>query len=132
MIRSQNGVDLTAQHQEKIANFEAMSSRCVGREIVFREAEEAHRGIQSPPILRMSWPEILLLQMNKTSCGLDQTFEVTCIIRGRAQPEMFQDIVRFVITLFIPAAEETDVAWMPGDFLRSSIHRDAADFLNQS
>ena len=68
--------------------------------------------------------------MDKTSCRLNQTFKVISIIRFRAQPEMFEDIVGFVIPLLIPAPEKTDVAWMPGDFLRRRMRRNAAEFLN--
>jgi len=131
MIRSKDRVDLSAQEHQKIANFEAVPSRRVGREIGFGKSKEPHRRVQSSPILGMSWPEVLLLQMNKTSRRLNQTFEVIGIIRFGAQPEMLEDVVRFVVTLFIPAAKETEIAGMPRNFLRCGIHRHAAQFLNQ-
>jgi hypothetical protein len=65
--------------------------------------------------------EILLLQMNKSACCLDQTFEVIRILGLRPKPKMLEDVVRFVIALLIPAPEESQVTGMVRDIVRISL-----------
>ena len=59
----------------------------------------------------------LLLQMDESAGGLDQTFEVLPVLRRDriVQPHLFENVVRFVITLLVPALEKGAVIGMRGD-----------------
>ena|SRR5215212_1691495 len=49
---------------------------------------------------------ISLLQMHKSAGRLDQSFKKIGVTRIGFQPELFQDVMRFVIALFIPAMKK--------------------------
>ena len=51
----------------------------------------------------------LFLQMNKRPRGLNQSLEEVCVLGFRLEPEMLQHIVCFVISLLIPALEESQI-----------------------
>jgi hypothetical protein len=48
----------------------------------------------------------IFLEMNERARGLDETLEEIGVARIRFQPKLFQDIVRFVVALFIPTTKE--------------------------
>src|SRR5437762_5640577 len=54
----------------------------------------------------------LLLKMNKTASGLDQSLEEIRIARIGFQPKLLEDIVRFVVALFVPAMKKRTIKWM--------------------
>ena len=60
----------------------------------------------------MRWVLEIFLQMNESTSGLDQPFEKIRIVRTSFQPKLFQDIVRFIVMLFIPTLKERQVKWM--------------------
>ena len=78
-------------------------------EIGHAEMKEAHRRPKTPAVLGMIRSEKLFLQMDKRAGDLDQPFEETVILIAALQPEMFENIVRFVITLLIETAKVTQV-----------------------
>ena len=51
----------------------------------------------------------VLLQMNKRARRLDQSLEEIRVGRFTVEPKLFQDIVRFVILLFVPAMKKRAV-----------------------
>ena len=51
----------------------------------------------------------ILLEMDERARGLDQSFEKIIVARVVVQPEMLEDVVRFVVTLLVPAAKEGPV-----------------------
>jgi hypothetical protein len=55
---------------------------------------------------------MLLLQMHKATRRLDQSLEIIRVVRFRPQPEMLEDVVRFVVALFIPTAKKAYVTRM--------------------
>ena len=55
-------------------------------------------------------PQKLLLQMNESSRQLDQSFVKSVVWSAIAKPEIFQDIVRLVIALFVEAREKARVS----------------------
>jgi len=64
----------------------------------------------------------LLLKMNKTASGLDQSLEEIRIARIGFQPKLLENVVRFVITLFIPTVEKCPIKWMLCHIGLASIH----------
>lgn len=131
MPGSENRIDLAAEQAEKALDVKSMSHRRVGQEIFFCEPKQPSRRVHPPPILRVGRPRVLFLQMHKSARGLDQPFEVIRVLRFGPQPEMLQDIVRFVVALLIPAAEKAHVARMLRDVARPGEVRRAAQFFHQ-
>ena len=75
---------------------------------------------------------MLLLQMHKAPRGLDQTLEIIRVVGLRAQPEMLEDVVRFVVTLLIPTAKKAHVTGMIRNLVGCLFRRWAAQLLDES
>ena len=54
----------------------------------------------------------VFLQMHKSAGCLDQSFEKIIIGRVFIQPDLFEDIVRFIILLIAPALEVGAIKWV--------------------
>ena len=131
VIGSKDRVDLLSDEMEKRFKVESMPRWRIRRQIVFREPEQTHRRIEPPAVFRVVRPLIVLLQMDKPARGLDQAFEIIRVLRFRPQPEMLKDVVRLIVALFIPAAEEAEITGMLRDVVRRGIGRSAAHFLEE-
>jgi hypothetical protein len=59
----------------------------------------------------------LLLQMNKGARGLNQALEILRVVGGRCllEPDLLEDIVRFVVALLVPTAKKCAVIRMVDD-----------------
>lgn len=132
MFPGEDGVDLRPEHLQKPIDGKPMPGRREGGEIFFREPKQSHRGIHPPPILRVSWPRMLFLQMNKRAGRLDESFEIIRVRGFRPQPKVLEHVMRVVVTLLIPAAKESEIARMPRDFVGRVLRRRAARFGDQS
>ncbi len=132
MIGGENAIYLPSEETEKILDIKAVPRRPERREISLGQPKQPHRRIHPPPILRVRRSRILFLQMDEPACRLDQPLEIIRILRFCPQPEVLEHIVCFVIALLIPAAEEADVTWMPGNFGRRLLRRGAAQLFYQS
>jgi len=82
------------------------------REIFFGELKKAHGWLQRRPCFGCAGCSKLLLQMNKGAGSLDQSLEVICIARIGFEPKLFENVVRFVVTPFVPAPEKGVIKWM--------------------
>src|SRR5215469_12846495 len=91
------------------------------RQVLICELEQTHRGRQAPAVLGVQRMFVILLQMHKGASGLNQTLEKIRVRRFGVEPKLLQDIVRFVITLFIPATEERAVKGVLRDGCRGRI-----------
>jgi len=74
---------------------------------------------------------MLLLQVHKAARGLNQSFEIIRVVRFRTQPEMLEDVMRFVVALLIPTAKKADVAGMFCNLVRRLLRRRAAQLLDE-
>jgi len=83
--------------------------RAEPRQVPLSKPEQAHRRRQTPAVLRVGWVFESLLKMNKSARCLDQSLEEIRIARIGLQPKLLEDIVRFVITLFVPTTEKRAV-----------------------
>lgn len=79
----------------------------------------------------MLGPLVLLLQMDEPARRLDQPFEIIRIFRFRLQPEMFEDVVGFVIALLVPATKEAEITRVRGHVVRRSLRRLTAQLLEE-
>ena len=131
MIRGENRIDMSPEEPEKTLDIQPMPHGREGREIFFRQPEQTNRRVHSPPIFRVGRPHMLLLQMDETAGRLDEPLEIICVLRFRPQPEMLEDVVRFVVALFIPATKKAKVTGMLRDFVGRFISRGAAQLFHQ-
>ena len=95
-----------AQKLEECRDIKSVPDRGVGREILFRELKKSHRRLQTPAVFRMRRMFEILLEMNKRACRLNKALEKVGVGRICFQPQLLQNIVRFVIALFIPALKK--------------------------
>jgi hypothetical protein len=100
---------------------QVMSCGSKRRQILFREAKQTNCGTEPSPMLRVRRMFVMLLQMDEGTRGLDKAFEILRVFRRDriVKPHLFQDIVCFVIMLFVPTPEESAVIRMRGDFSRA-------------
>jgi len=85
---------------------ESMMSRSEDRQVLFRQLEEFNSRPQTPAVFCMRWMFEILLKMHERAGGLNQSFEEIVVIAIAVQPNLLQHVVRFVVTLLIPAAKE--------------------------
>ena len=87
-------------------------SRTEFRQVFFRQLEEFNGRAQTPAVLCVRWMFEVLLKMDESACRLNQSFEEIVVLSVAIQPKLFQHIVRFVVTLFIPATKERAIKRM--------------------
>src|SRR6266536_1406103 len=75
-------------------------------QILLSEPEQTHCRRQTPAMLRVRWVFESLLKMNESAGRLDQAFEVIRITRFRFQPKLLENVMSFVITLWVSAMEK--------------------------
>src|SRR5438046_953525 len=87
-------------------------SRTEFRQVFFRQLEEFNGRAQTPAVLCVRWVFEVLLEMDESARRLHQSFEETVVLGVAIQPKLFQHIVRFVVTLLVPAAKKRAIKWM--------------------
>ena len=87
-------------------------SRTEFRQVFFRQLEEFNGRAQTPAVLCVRWVFEVLLEMDESARGLNQSFEEIVVLGVAIQPKLFQHIVRFVVTLLVPAAKKPAIKWM--------------------
>jgi hypothetical protein len=95
--------------RDRPADIQAQTSRLKICEISDRQVKKPHGRPQPAPVFRMIGPLRLLLEMHKRSRELDQSLEVGVILPRFPEPQVFQDIVRLVVLLFIKTCEVTPI-----------------------
>lgn len=103
---------MPVQELEHARHVEAVTRRRERSEILGGETKEPQSGRKPATVDAMRRKFEVLLQMHERARGLDKSFEIGGIVRSRLQPEMFEDVVRFVIALLVPASEKTPVTGM--------------------
>ena len=63
-------------------------------------------------MLGVRWVFEILLEMDESARRLNQSFEEIVLLGVAIQPKLFQHIVRFVVTLLVPAAKKRAIKWM--------------------
>ncbi len=101
--------DVRFAEGDERGDVEAMMCGGERRKIFYAEREEARGGAEAASILGVVGPEMLFLQMDEGAGDLDEAFEKGMVGTFRAQPELLEDIVGFVVFAAIKAGEETRV-----------------------
>ena len=76
------------------------------KEIFLRELKQSYSRLQAAAVLWMRRMFEVFFQMNKCACRLNKPLEEISVVRIRFQPQLLQNIMRFVVALFIPTTEE--------------------------
>src|SRR5262249_14462605 len=87
-------------------------SRCESGQILFRQFEQFHGRSQTPSVFGMGWVLEILLQVHESAGSLDQSFKKTVVGRVIVKPKLLEHIVRFIVTLLIPASKIGAIKWM--------------------
>ena len=90
------------------------------RKVFLGQFEKFHRRTQTPAVFRVSRMFEMFLEMDERARRLNQSFEKIIIVRVVVQPEMFENIVRFVITLLVPASKKRAVKGIVRDVTRKN------------
>jgi len=87
-------------------------SRSEARQVFFRQLEELNGRTQTAAVLSMRWMFEVLLKMHKGPGGLNQSFEKIIIVGVAIEPNLLQNVVRLVVTLFVPTAKKRAIKRM--------------------
>src|SRR5205814_9049551 len=79
------------------------------RQILFRELEQTRRRRQTPAVLGVRWLFESLPKVHESAGCLDQPLKEIRIARFGLQPKLLEDVVLFLITLFVPTTEKRAV-----------------------
>ena len=90
-------------------------------QIIFRQAKQPDGRRQAPCVFGMRRMLEVLLQMNKCARRLDQPLEKNRVNQLGVEPDLLEHIVRFIITLFVPALEKSAIKGMFLDRNRGKI-----------
>ena len=112
-----NHVRMATEHFSELRQIELVPLRTQRGQVHFREAEQPNGRSQPASMFRMSWMFELLLQMHKSAGGLNQAFEILRIFGSRRllEPDLLENIVRLVVSPFVPAVKECTIIRMVGD-----------------
>ena len=105
-------------------------SRTEFRQVFFRQLEELNGRAQTPAVLGVRWVFEILLEMDEGARRLNQSFEEIVLLGVAIQPKLFQHIVRFVVTLLVPAAKKRAIKWM-GRYVAGRIDLVAFEFADK-
>lgn len=125
-------LDLRLQELAKSGDIQPLMSRRKDRQIFFRESKQTHGWPQTPAVLGMQRLFEVFLQMNKSTSCLNQAFEEIIVVSVTVQPKLLEDVVRFKVTLLVPALKICTVKWMRGDLELRRIDIFANELLHEA
>ena len=82
------------------------------RQIFLRQLKEFNGRPKTVAVFYMRWMLEIFLKMHKSTGGLNQSFEKITVVGVAIEPKLFQHVVRFIVTLLVPAAKKRAVKWM--------------------
>ena len=112
-----NHMRMATEHFPELRQIELVPLRTQRGQVHFREAEQPNGRSQPASMFRMSWMFKLLLKMHKSAGGLNQAFEILRIFGSRRllEPDLLENIVRLVVSPFVPAVKECAIVRMVGN-----------------
>jgi hypothetical protein len=127
--------DLIGVRAQKLAerrDIQSMMSRTKTRQILFRQPKQAYSWRQTPAVFRVRRMFESLLQMNEGAGRLDQALEKIRVAGFRLQPKLLENIVRFIVTLLVPAPKKSAIKWVLCDIGLSQIDLVCAQLRHKS
>jgi hypothetical protein len=133
MIGLHNHTRMATEHFPKRHQIERVPLCTQRLQILFRQAEQPNGRSQAASMFRMGRMFESLLQMDESAGGLDQAFEILRIVGSRRplEPDLLENIVRFVILLLVPAAKKRAVIRMVGNRAATGFCRAASQRLHE-
>jgi len=133
MVGRHNQTHMATKHFPELRQIEVVPLCAQRRQIFFRKAEEANGRSQPASMLRMGRMFELFLQMDKSACGLNQPLEILRIVRGRRllEPDLLENIMRLIVSPFVPAEEKSAIVRMIGDGAAGSFRFTACQRLHE-
>src|SRR2546423_1835826 len=89
-----------------------MMPRGEDRQVLFRQLEKLNGRAQTAAVVCVGWMFEIFLEMDEGAGGLNQSFEEIVVIGVAVQPKLLQHVVRFVVTLLVPAVKERAIKWV--------------------
>ena len=87
------------------SHVELKMHRPIWMEVFYTEPEKANSRVKPATIFRVFRAKKLLLEMYKSTSHLDQSFEKKIILVSALEPQVLQDIMRFIVLTCIEAGE---------------------------
>jgi hypothetical protein len=105
------------QHLPERPQLERVPPRTKRRQILFRQSKQPDGWSQASPVFWVRWMLELFLQMHESARGLDQALEILRVVGSgrRLEPDLLENIVGLIVSLFVPAAKKSAVIWVVGD-----------------
>jgi hypothetical protein len=103
---------MRAQESQESAHIKIVPDRRIGTEIFLCQKKQSHRRPQAAAMFGMSWMLEIFLQMDKSASALNEAFEEIVVARFGVEPNLFEHIVRFVVTLLVPTLKKSAVIRM--------------------
>ena len=94
-------------------------SRGEARQVLFRQLEKFYSRTQAPAVFCVRRMFEIFLQMDERARSLNQAFEKIIIVGIAIEPNLLQNVVRLVVTLFVPAAKKRTIKRMARHVARS-------------
>jgi hypothetical protein len=112
-----NHMQMATEHFSEVCQIELVPLRTERGQVFFRESEEANGRTKPASVFRMGRVFELFLQMHKSAGGLNQAFKILRVIRGRCllEPDLLENIVRLIVSPFVPAVKKCTIIRMIGD-----------------
>jgi hypothetical protein len=109
---------LRTQKLAERGDVERMVAGSEGRQVFPGQFKEAHCGPQAAAVLGVHGVLEILLEMNERTGSLDQALKKIIIVGVGIEPKVLENVVRFIISLFVPTAEEGPIKRMICDVSR--------------
>ena len=87
-------------------------SRAEWRNVFDSQREQSRRGMETPSIGGMPRSGDLFFQMHEGTRDLDEAFKIKVVFVAAFQPEVLEDIVRFVVVAPVETLEIPSIAGM--------------------
>lgn len=114
-------LDMIPAELEDCRDLQPVMERGVGFQVLEGQGKEPGGGPQPGAVFGMGGTQMLLFEMHKGACQLDEALEEGVIGPGILQPQMFQDVVGFVVIPSIKACKPSGVTRVEPDLLGAEV-----------
>jgi hypothetical protein len=117
VIGFHNHIHLATEHFPETRQIEFVPLRAERGQVFFREPEEANRRTEPASVFWMGRMFELFLEMHKSAGGLNQALKILRVLKGRCllEPYLLENIVRLIVSPFVPAVKKCAIIRMVGN-----------------
>jgi hypothetical protein len=112
-----NHIHMATEHFSETRQIEFVPLRAERGQVFFRESEEANGRTKPASVFWMGRMFELFLEMHKSAGGLNQALKILRVLRSRCllEPYLLENIVRLIVSPFVPAVKKCTIIRMVGD-----------------